>query len=181
MQKTETRNYEHLGRVFKEKLGPKDRMNVPPIKLRLKDENDSILPKDKRIQAFFNLKKPTNKKDIQMFCGMLASLQSWNPNIPMNIPILRKAAGSRVKVEWNEELEAEYQAGMAIMKNPNRLIPYYPTIMLCLVIDGARFLLIQYMNNRKPENRITIINAGSCLFPDDKDYSPVEAEAFCFV
>ena len=47
MQKTETRNYEHLGRVFKEKLGPKDRMNVPPVKLRLKDEMIVFCPKTK--------------------------------------------------------------------------------------------------------------------------------------
>ena len=59
----------------------------------------SVLPKDKRIQAFFKIKRPSNKKDIQMFCRMLASLQSWNPDLPMNIPILRKAAGSRGEVE----------------------------------------------------------------------------------
>ena len=36
----------------------------------------SILPKDKRIQAFFDLEKPSNKKDIQVFYRMLASLHS---------------------------------------------------------------------------------------------------------
>ena len=36
---------------------------------------------------------------------MLASLQQWNPNIPLNIPMLRKAAGSRSKVVWNQEKE----------------------------------------------------------------------------
>ena len=59
----------------------------------------SVLPKDKRIQAFFEIKRPSNKKDIQTFCGMLASLQSWNPDLLMSIPMLRKAAGSRGKVE----------------------------------------------------------------------------------
>ena len=38
----------------------------------------SILPKDKRIQAFHQLKKPGNKKEIQVFCGMLSSLQAWH-------------------------------------------------------------------------------------------------------
>ena len=79
-----------------------------------------VLHKDKRIQASFNLKKPTNKVDIQIFCCMLASLQQWNPNLPMNIPMLRKAAGYRGKIEWNEELEAEYQAVIDIMKNQIR-------------------------------------------------------------
>ena len=67
-----------------------------------------MIPKDKRIQAFYNLKKATNKKEIQSFCGMVAGLQQWKPNIPMNIPMLRKTSGYRGKVEWNTELEAEY-------------------------------------------------------------------------
>ena len=98
----------------------------------------SVLPKHKRIQAFFESNKPSNQKDIQVFCGMLASLQNWNPSLPINIPMLRKATGSRLKVEWNEELEAEYQAGIKIMKNQIKLSPYDPTKKLRLVIDGAK-------------------------------------------
>ena len=32
-----------------------------------------------------------------MFLGTIASLQQCNPNIPMNIPMFRKAAGCRGK------------------------------------------------------------------------------------
>ena len=76
-----------------------------------------VLPKDKRIQAFYDLRKTQNKKETQSFCGMLASLQQWNPNIPLNIPMLRKASGSRSKVTWNPDLEAEYQSVLKIMQN----------------------------------------------------------------
>ena len=68
----------------------------------------SILPEDKKKKTFFHLKNPSNKKDIQVLCGMLASLQSSSLYLPMNNPMLRKAAGSRGKMEWNEELEADY-------------------------------------------------------------------------
>ena len=44
-----------------------------------------VLPKGKIIQVFFNLKKPQNEEDIHSFCGMLASLQQWSPNVPLNI------------------------------------------------------------------------------------------------
>ena len=73
-----------------------------------KEQVVCILPKDKRIESFFNLKKPKTKKDIQSFCSMLSSLQSWNPNLPMAIPMLRKAAGGTNKVIWNQEQESEY-------------------------------------------------------------------------
>ena len=141
-----------------------------------------VLPKDKRIQAFVNIKKPQNKKDIQSFCGMLASLQQWNPNVPLNIPMLRKASGSRSKVTWNSELEVEYQAVIKIMQTQIKLSPYDPTKKLKLVIDGASsigtgFILIQQLNEDKPEKGCKIINAGSCLLPEGKDFSPVEAES----
>ena len=67
---------------------------------------------------------------------MLASLLSWNPNIPLNIPMLRKASGSRSKVTWNKELEAEYVAVQKIMQTQIKLTPYNPKKKLRLVIKG---------------------------------------------
>ena len=52
--------------------------------------------------------------------------------------MLRKATGSKGKVKLNEELEAEYQPGIKIMKNQIKLSPYAPTKKLPLVIDGAK-------------------------------------------
>ena len=71
---------------------------------------------------------------------MLSSLQAWNPNIPLNVSMLRKAAGSRGKVTWNEELEDEYQNVMKIMQTRIRLSAYDLNKQLCLVIDGAKTL-----------------------------------------
>ena len=68
---------------------------------------------------------------------MLASLQAWNPNIPLNIPMLRKASGLRDKVTWNKDLEEEYQNVMKIIQTRIRLSPYDPKKKLLLVIDGA--------------------------------------------
>ena len=44
----------------------------------------------------------------------------------MNIPILRKASGCRGKVEWNAELEAEYNAVIELMQKLLKLSPYQP-------------------------------------------------------
>ena len=71
---------------------------------------------------------------------MLSSLQAWNPNIPLNVSMLRKAEGSRGKVTWNEELEDEYQNVMKIMQTRIRLSAYDLNKQLCLVIDGAKTL-----------------------------------------
>ena len=151
-------------------------------KLVKKEQVVCILPKDKRIQAFFSMKKPQTKKDIQSFCGMLSSLQQWNPSIPLNIPMLRKASGSRSKVTWNSELEAEYSAVLKIMQTQIKLSPYNPSKKLKLVIDGASsigtgFLLVQLRDEKVPEKGCDIIHAGSGLLPEGRDFSPIEAEA----
>ena len=65
----------------------------------------SILLRDKRIKAFFELKKPETKKEIQVICGMLSSLKIWNPSLPLNLSMLRKATASKGKIIWNEGLE----------------------------------------------------------------------------
>ena len=52
--------------------------------------------------------KPQLKKDVQVFCGMLALLQGWTPSIPMNAQALKAATGARGKFVWTEEMEDEY-------------------------------------------------------------------------
>ena len=135
-----------------------------------------------QILCLFNMKKPKTKKNIQSFCGMLSSLQAWNPNLPMAIPMLRKASGGPSKVAWNEELETEYQAVLEIMHQQIKLTPYNPKKKLCLVIDGASTIgtgsiLAQFRDDKNPEKGCNIIQAGSGLLPQGRDFSPIEAEA----
>ena len=47
---------------------------------------------------------------------MLSSLQIWNPILPINLSMLRKASGSKGKVTSIEELEEEYKNVMNIMQ-----------------------------------------------------------------
>ena len=96
--------------------------------------------------------------------------------------MLRKASGSRSKVSWNSELEAEYNAVVKIMQTQIKLSPYNPENKLKMVIDGASsigtgFLLVQMIDDEKPEKGCNIIHAGSALLPEGRDFSPIEAEA----
>ena len=73
------------------------------------------------------LKKPEKKREIQVLCGMMSSLQRWYPSLPLNLTMLRKLTVGKGKVEWTEELEVEYQNAMDIMKTRIKLSPYDPT------------------------------------------------------
>ena len=113
---------------------------------------------------------------------MLSSLQIWNPSLPLNLSVFKKATESKGKIIWNEELEAEYNNAIDILRTRIRLSPYDPTKRLRLIIDGAKtvgtgFVLCQYLNEENPSKGVNIIYAGSGKLDTGKDYSPVEAEA----
>ena len=63
----------------------------------------NILPKDGRINAFRNLKKPETKSELRSYCGMLASLQAWTPSIKhgSEYPIIEES----LLLKWKDKLE----------------------------------------------------------------------------
>ena len=74
----------------------------------------------------------------------------------------RKATASKGKILCNDELEAEYNNAINIVRTRIRLSPYDPTKRLHLIIDGAKtvgtgFVLCQYLNEENPSKRVNII------------------------
>ena len=141
-----------------------------------------VAPKDGRIKAFEELRTPRSKKDVQIFCGMLASLQKWYPSIPLAIPNLRKATAGSAKFVWTSLLTEEYEAVKKVMVTQIRITPFDPAKVLRLVIDGASsigvgFVLFQYIDDEDPEKGAVIINANSSMLGNKQDgYSPIDAE-----
>ena len=77
----------------------------------------NILPKDGRIMAFQNLKRPESKTELRSYCGMVSSLASWSPNVNINMPLLRKNCSKNDKVVWTQEMIDEYQTVNELMKS----------------------------------------------------------------
>ena len=68
------------------------------------------------------------------------------------------------------------------MKKSLKLSPYDPNQKLRLIIDGSRtigtgFILVQYINDDDVKEGIKIINAGSSLLSQDREFSAMESEA----
>ena len=117
-----------------------------------------------------------------MLCGMLASLQQWNPSVPLEDPLLRRATAGTGKFTWTQDLEQEYQNVKKVVCEQIRLSPYDKTKTLQLVIDGAssqgvRFILFQWIDELDPSKGAAIINANASMLKDNQlSYSPIEAE-----
>ena len=112
---------------------------------------------------------------------MLASLQATS--VALNIPILRKACFENGKIDWSQEMIAEYQEANQLMLTQIKLSPYDPEKALYLVVDGGSkvgtgFCLLQRVKVSDPTKEFLIINAWSSLLPTTKgEFLPVEAEA----
>merc|ERR1712081_77227 len=142
----------------------------------------SIVPKDGRIMAFQDLKRPENKSELRSFCGMVSSLSSWNPSVNINMHLLRKNCSRNGKVLWTEELTQEYQTVKEIMRTQFKLSPYNSSKELYLVIDGSSrvgtgYCLLQRICEEDPVKGFTIVSAGASLLPTTKgEFSPIESE-----
>ena len=64
-----------------------------------------ITPKGEKIRAFEELRNPQNKKDCQVFSGMLSSLSKWNPTVSLEIPLIRKATADKGKFVWTDKID----------------------------------------------------------------------------
>ena len=78
-----------------------------------------IQPKEGRVRAFEELKRPTTKQEAQVWSGMVSSLAAWAPATSIACPLLRKATARASKLQWTDALEGEYQ-------NVRRLIKKQP-------------------------------------------------------
>ena len=92
------------------------------------------------MEAFQNLGWPKTKKEVQIFCGMMTSLQKWNPHVTLNASVMRAATGGKNNkpFQWTEEMEAEFQFVKKTMKQSLKLSPYNPAQKFKLIIDGSR-------------------------------------------
>ena len=57
-------------------------------------ESVFIEPKHNRIMALEELRKPETTRELQVFAGMVSSLQNWFPSLPLVIPNIRRLAGA---------------------------------------------------------------------------------------
>ena len=104
-----------------------------------------IQPKEQRIRAFEELKRPSTKKEAQVWSGMVSSLSQWCPASSLACPLLRKATAGAAKLQWIDALEKEYQDVRILMKRNLKLSPYDPTRFFNLVIDGSAIHGVGYV------------------------------------
>ena len=110
-------------------------------------------PPELRVLAITEMKTPTNKKELQSLCGMIASLKPWFPSVTFSTSNLRSWTAHNKKFGWSGQMDLQH-----IFKSQIRLSPYIKSKKLRLCMDGASiegvgFVLFQYIDDLRPELR----------------------------
>ena len=113
---------------------------------------------------------------------MVSSLLALTPSVNSNMPLLKKSCTINGRVEWTEEMLAEYETVNQLMLTQIKLSPYNCEKALYLVIDessrvGTGYCLLQRIQEDDPTMGFTIVSAGVSLLPTTKsEFSPIESE-----
>ena len=141
-----------------------------------------ISPSSEKIDALLEIEEPTSKKELQIFCGLVSSLQAWYPATGLLIPGLRKMTAHNTPFVWNADLTEEFKNIKEYFKNGIKLSPMDPNKKIYLIVDGASsvgvgFILTQMIDESDETKGMRIIQCNSTrLTPAQLQYSPVEIE-----
>ena len=100
-----------------------------------------------------------------MLCAMLASLQQWNPSVPLGVPLLRKATAGSGKFTWTQDLEQEYVNITKVMCEQIRLSPYDKSKTLRLEVDGVSSQVLFFPNTEEKSQKDQVVNASKPYKP----------------
>ena len=66
---------------------------------RLRDKGFIFIkPKEGRVRAFSELKRPSTKREAQVWAGMVSSLSAWAPAVNVACPLIWKATAGPAKL-----------------------------------------------------------------------------------
>ena len=131
------------------------------------EENSVIFldPPDSRILAVTEMERPQTKKDVQKLCGMISSMKPQFPSINFSTDA--------------PDMELEFEKVKIIFTDQIRLSPFNPDREINILIDGAnsagiRFCFYQNVDDKKPGEEVTIVNANSSALKENQmQYSAV--------
>ena len=94
--------------------------------IRIRKHVTFISPSTEKIDALLEIEEPTSKKELQIFCGLVSSLQAWYQATGLLIPGLRKMTAHNTPFVWNADLTEEFKNIKEYFKNGIKLSPMDP-------------------------------------------------------
>ena len=143
---------------------------------------DGLKPNEKNITAIKNMKRPTNKKEIQSFHGLCNYYRKFVKNFSKIMKPINQLVKKNVKFEWKEEQEKAFQEmKKKLIEYPILVQPDF-TKEFVLITDASIEGLGAILTQKNEEGKeVVIAYASKTLNQAEKNYCITEQEMLAIV
>jgi len=139
--------------------------------------NQGIKADPEKTRAIVNFPKPSNKKELRRFFGVVNYLGKFSAAVAENSVALRKLLSKDFEWYWGDQQEAEFRKLKQIMASTPTLSPFTLGAETILSADASSYgigaaILQRFDNDWKP-----IAYASRSLTATEKRYAQIEKEA----
>lgn len=139
--------------------------------------SNGIRPEEEKIKAISLYKTPQNKKDLEIFLGMITYLQRFIPNASTITEPLRNLLKSNIEFQWNYEQQNSFEKLKNIISKEPVLGYFQPNEDIIISCDASSKGLGTCI---KQKNKI-IAYASRSLTETQQSYAQIEKEMLAVV
>lgn len=137
-----------------------------------------IKPCPERIQAINDMQRPTDKKSLQRFMGMVAYVSKFVPQLSAISHPLRELLENSVAWHWEEPQEESFKNLKKALGSAPTLQYFNTSLPILLSVDSSSYGLGACLM----QNGLPVAYASRSLSKSEKNYAQIEKEmtAICF-
>ncbi|XP_062713588.1 uncharacterized protein K02A2.6-like [Aedes albopictus] len=134
--------------------------------------NKGLQPDESKVVSIKNFPRPTDRKQLQRFIGMVNYLSRFIPNLSANFTVLRRLISEKENWVWSEKEEEEFNRVKCLVADTNTLRYYHVNEPIVIECDASSYGLGAAVF----QSHGVIGYASRTLTPTEKNYAQIEKE-----
>ena len=143
-------------------------------------------PCERKISAMLEFKRPTNRKSLKSFLGLISYYRVFIPNFSIYAAVLQNNLSKHARWKWTPEHEEAFEklrrqlSNVKVLAYPDESENAGPLVVQC---DASDYAIAYTISQKTPDgNAEALLGAfGRKLRPNERNYSIGEREALALV
>ncbi|XP_062713487.1 uncharacterized protein K02A2.6-like [Aedes albopictus] len=135
--------------------------------------NKGLQPDESKVVSIKNFPRPTDRKQLQRFIGMVNYLSRFIPNLSANFTVLRRLISEKENWVWSEKEEEEFNCVKCLVADTNTLRYYNVNEPIVIECDASSY---SFLGAAVFQSHGVIGYASRTLTPTEKNYAQIEKE-----
>ncbi|XP_065208399.1 uncharacterized protein K02A2.6-like [Planococcus citri] len=145
-------------------------------------DKEGIHPLQAKCEAIVNMKRPENKKDIEVFRGLVNYYSRFVPEFSNIMYPLNRLSRQDVEFEWSSDCEAAFVKIKQILSSERVLVHFNPALDLIVATDASPFAVAAILSHRFADGSERPIQyASQSLNQTQQKYAHIDKEAYAIV